>query len=111
MITQRHVQDDNPNRPHINGRIILCRTQQQLGSSVKEGNYFRRHRDNVHGRNEGARDAKVSNFDIQVGVEQYVVRLKVSMYDTMAMTIIQASQQLMCYSLGKAINNRNKTSK
>ena len=105
-----HFGKDAAHTPYIHGCRVLLECQHDLGSTVPAGSHVFRHEPEiVLGRCYGAREAKITDLQIAVTVQQKVRRLQIAMKHTGRVHCLDRSQCLVDKILAMVVGQRLRT--
>lgn len=80
-----HFCENAANRPYVNGSAILFLAEEDLRSSVPESNNFMSV--GFHWEAKGSCKTEVSKLDVAVLIDKKVLRLQVSVHDSVGMAV------------------------
>mmetsp|Transcript_28352 Transcript_28352/g.46085 ORF Transcript_28352/g.46085 Transcript_28352/m.46085 type:complete len:230 (-) Transcript_28352:187-876(-) len=77
---RHHLHEDGPDGPHVHGRSVRLRSQQDLGRAVPQRDDLVRQRSN--GRAECPRESEVGEFEDAVAGDEEILRLEIAVHDS-----------------------------
>ena len=104
MPAHRHLREDAPHGPHVDGGRVVAGAEEDLRSAVPERDDLVRV--GAHGDAEGAREAEVGELEVVIRIDQQILRLEVAMQDAVRVAIEQPGRQLVGKFLSRDLARR-----
>lgn len=87
-----HLREDTANGPHINTGRVLAAPEEDLWRSVPQGDDFVSV--GSKGNTEGASETEIRELEVSIAVDQQVLRLEITVENTMAVAVSDTFAQL-----------------
>lgn len=92
-----HLSENATNGPNINRCWVLFLTEKNFRSSVPKGNYFMSI--SFHWETKGSCETEISKLNVAVLINQEILRLKISVHNSVSVAISSSLQNLISETL------------